>query len=425
MIALMFLALFSGQAQAQFHEVDKQAHEAFAQVLKKYRELPVVDVESTVKISMGEADLNASGDEVTARIQVDKQRRGMVMINGFTCRVAGGEINVTHEATEESYFNTPDDGSPYYAMMNLFRDLPYPHLAIALGDESVEDVCMQLHSKAPWIVPTQVSEIQENGLAMQRIRLTSDNATFDLFVEPASGMLIHATLEITGGMFTQPGTTLRYEYQFKHTPHTQPLDPVVYTFEPGERQRVMMLATLMPEPEPVDPQAGGGGGGAPPGALVGKKAPDFILATLEGNAIDLEELRGQVVVLDFWASWCGPCVQVGLPTLHEVAQWSRKNMHPVKILTINVWERPDDGDDTPQQRMTKARKCWEDHNFSLPIAMDFTDETADAYGVTGVPTTVIIRADGIVHAQHVGAVDAKKLQADINGAIKILEDEPN
>lgn len=421
---VIFLIASASPVHGQFHEADPAAKEALASSLKKYRELPAIDVETTVRIGLRQGDIEASGDEVKARIFITRERRGLVEIRGFTCRVGNGEVTVTHEQNDEGYFSMPDDGSPYYALVNLFRDLPYPHLAFALGEESVEDVCMQLHTKAPWIVPTSVADVNRDGATMRRIRLTSDHATFDLFAEPSSGLFIHGTLEITGGMFVQPGTTMTYEYQFKHTFHDDVPDPALFDFDPGDRQRVMMMSTLAPKPEPapapdaLDPAEAAG-------PLVGKPAPDFILATMDGDAIDLEELRGQVVVLDFWASWCGPCVNEGIPTLHKIAEWVRKDMHPVKIITINVFERPADGNDTPEQRLAKARQSWEQHDFSLPVAMDFTDETAEAYKVTAIPTTIIIRADGTVHAQHVGAVPGERIQKDIEAAIRILEDEPN
>ncbi len=187
-------------------------------------------------------------------------------------------------------------------------------------------------------------------------------------------------------------------------------------FDPGTRQQVDMLATLLPEPDRAEiPEQVWGG-------MVGEPAPDWILATADGDALDLEDLRGQVVVLDFWATWCGPCIRA-LPLLHDVAKWARAEQLPVRVVTINVFERDRNGDATPDARLQTVTEFWKKHGFSLPVAMDYTDETAAAYGVQGIPAMFVIRADGVIHAHHVGIADnyLEQVKSDVTGAIEALE----
>jgi len=109
--------------------------------------------------------------------------------------------------------------------------------------------------------------------------------------------------------------------------------------------------------------------------------------------------------------------------LHQVAKWSDGEQLPVTVLTINVWEIRDPNTDNPDARLASAKKTWEKRGFTLPIAMDYTDEAAKAYGVTGIPTAVVIRADGVVHKLHVGGSPTyvEDLKADIQEALKAVE----
>ena len=95
----------------------------------------------------------------------------------------------------------------------------------------------------------------------------------------------------------------------------------------------------------------------------------------------------------------------------------------MKILAVNVWEIRDPDNDTPEARREAANAFWKKQGFSVPIAMDYSDETAAAYGVSGIPTTVIIRADGVVHAYHVGGSPdyVATMKRDITAAIEALE----
>jgi thiol-disulfide isomerase/thioredoxin len=405
-------------APGQAHEPDPQALEAFTKLVKSYRKRPALEVETTVSIKLEQGGVESQSREVKTAFTYGRGRVGFGTTQGFTVYVSGGRITAIHESTDHSYFSVPDEGSPYYALMNAFVDIPFPHLAIAFGEDDIGDLCMQFHQMAPWVQPTAVDTVTRDERTLGRIRMTSDFDDMQVLYDPDTMLIESIELRVTGGYLVQEGATLIYTHRFKYVTHEKPLPSSTFVLDPGRRQRVDLLPALVAQPahEPAA-QPGHGGPKERGGELVGAPAPGFVLATADGGAADLEAMRGRVVVLDFWATWCGPC-KVGLPLLHDVARWAGGLDVPVEILTVNVW----DGGE-PDARLANIKKFWTTSGHTLPIAMDYTGQTAIDYKLTGIPATVVIRADGIVHSFHTGVMDeyVEFLKGEITGAIEALE----
>ena len=126
-----------------------------------------------------------------------------------------------------------------------------------------------------------------------------------------------------------------------------------------------------------------------------RPAPDFVLTTYDGERLQLSDFRGQVVLLNFWASWCPPC-RVEAPVLQRAAE--RLGSAGVTVIGIDVW------DDAAQ-----ARAFLDEFDVSYPNAEDATRSIPVEYGVTGLPETFVISPSGVLVRRWVGPINDAQL----------------
>jgi cytochrome c biogenesis protein CcmG/thiol:disulfide interchange protein DsbE len=140
----------------------------------------------------------------------------------------------------------------------------------------------------------------------------------------------------------------------------------------------------------VRPRPGGQAGS-------GAAAPELVLPGLDGRKVDLASLRGKVVAVNFWATWCGPCL-LEMPELAEV--WSENRDRCFELLGV--------AEESGREDVLRAAP-----SIPYPILLDERAEALQAWGVQGYPMTVLVDAEGRVRQTFRGALSKRRLEAAI------------
>jgi peroxiredoxin len=142
--------------------------------------------------------------------------------------------------------------------------------------------------------------------------------------------------------------------------------------------------------------------------LVGKAAKDFSLKTAEGKSVKPSDFKGDVLVMDFWATWCPPCRE-SLPNLNRLSSDPDLAKRGLRVVAVNSQETAD------------TVKTFVDKNhYGFTVALDSDGEAERDYSVSGLPTTVVVGRDGVIRKVFVGfdpQSTEKELASAINSAL--------
>lgn len=129
------------------------------------------------------------------------------------------------------------------------------------------------------------------------------------------------------------------------------------------------------------------------------RAPDFMLVTSSGGAIRLSEFRGRPVLINFWASWCGPC-RIEMPTIQE--RYENFEGAGLVVLAINFDESSD-----------VVAAYGQALGLSFPLVLDPGGEIQKLYRIRSYPTSFFIDSNGIIRAQHIGVMTGNQLDDNL------------
>ena len=133
------------------------------------------------------------------------------------------------------------------------------------------------------------------------------------------------------------------------------------------------------------------------------QAPDFTVYDAQGSEVKLSDYFGKPIVLNFWASWCGPC-KMEMPDFNEKSQ---ELAGEVQFLMINMT-------DGSRETVETASVIIEEQGYTFPVFFDTASSAAYTYGVYYLPTTFFIDAEGYAVAQATSTIDADTLQRGID-----------
>jgi thiol-disulfide isomerase/thioredoxin/outer membrane lipoprotein-sorting protein len=268
-----------------------------------------------------------------------------------------------------------------------------PSLLLAMS-KSAGDELKQLSKSIKLESPAEI-----DGKSYDTLRFdTDDHQIITLLVDPMNHLLRKAKFDLKQPLIKAGTTgvnTAEVTIDYTHVVTDAPLANNLFAWT-APAGAVLATATAAIA-DGSDPAEG-------PKVLVGKEAPDFSLLGLDDKPIKLSALKGSVVVLDFWATWCGPCV-ASLPHLNQL--YKDQSPNGLKVFAVNLKE------DKDHVKEFVDKKGW-----SLPVLLDSDGNIASAYKADAIPETVVVGKDGKVkqifvgggHEEEIASLVAKELK---------------
>lgn len=362
---LLMTAMLTGACDAQTSRQDGPASASEAETLLMRIAETYQQADALVDHVEFEISKPNGTEEMTITIALSDRNEGRVDWNGYIFQGRDDSLYIMRDSMPTKYIRKPNDGNFIQAVLdNVQGVFPVPHFALRHGGSINAYAASFGYGQLNDLAVTGVNEVtQTDGRVMNELSFKAAQGGAIALVDKKTNLI--QSIRITFGP---------YVVNMSMSPQILDALPESLVFDTSNRKEVEQLRLEIGDP-----------------------APDFELPTLDGEMVRLSDLVGQMVVLDFWASWCGPCMK-GLPEVDKFAKWADENDRPIKVFAIDSFERFQ----TDEQKRAQIERVWKLKGFSFPTLIDYTREAALDYEVGPIPHSVIIDPQGIIHDIHIG-----------------------
>lgn len=362
-------------------------------IIDAYRDPRGVEVEVSARVGASRDGREELSEPVEAKFLFSSGRRAIVSLRGFDLRLAGGKITATHGSNPLTYLQVSDHDSPYYSLFNAFQNLPYPELGLALGEDDPAETCMQLMPQLPNVMPTRLEKEEVDGQVSDVLVLVSDDASEELRLayDPETHLVERATGTLHKGDLVEDGAKMVWVVASKaKRPAVAPTD-ATFALDVASRQKVDGLAALVDARKEAEEDK------EVEALKAGDPAPELALPKLGGGDWDLIAERPKPVVIDFFATWCGPC----RATLPELARLRKDFEGRASVVLVNSAEQG-----TREEREARIKELLDPlaaKGQPLECVLDLDSMAGRRWLVRAFPTTFLVAPDGRIAGVWVGA----------------------